>query len=284
MAQASDETQRQHPTEQATHSPHFTEDRTVQTYTRIHLPRVFTPWAGMLLEAVPTPPGAVVLDVATGPGTVARQAAVQSGPSGRVTGVDFSAAMLSAARAWPAEPGAAPIEYVEASAASIPLPDATFDVAYCQQGLQHIADPLSALREMRRVLKPGGLLGVAIWTRSPFGIFRTVVSEVAGTDAGPQPSTFGRDPEQLASTLRDLGFHDVHVQTREMVSVLEGGIPQAIEVGQATSGGAALERLSPAGQQAVREAMARALVDMVVDGAVHLPSASNIASARSGGA
>jgi SAM-dependent methyltransferase len=263
-----------------THSPYFGQDVTVQTYINIHLPRVFVPWARILLDSVPPRPGDAVVDVATGPGTVARQAAVLIGPSGRVTGVDLSAAMLAVGRAWPPEPGAAPIDYVDASATAIPLPDAMFDVAYCQQGLQHIADPVAALREMRRLLKPGGLLGVAVWTQSPFGLFRRVVSEVAGTDDGPQPSAFGRDSDQLATALRDLGFVDVHVQTRELLAVLEGGIPQALQVAEATSGGAAMAALPAERQQAVRDAIADALQGQMKDGAVLLPSGSNIASGR----
>jgi SAM-dependent methyltransferase len=265
-----------------THSPHFAQDATVQTYTSIHLPRVFVPWARILLEVVPPRPGDVVLDVATGPGTVARHAAGLVGPSGRVTGVDISAAMLSAGRAWPPEPGAAPIEYVESSAASIPLADATFDVAYCQQGLQHMSDPLAALSEMRRVLKPGGRLGVAVWTRSPFGLFREIVAEVGVAGDGPQPSAFGRDSVQLVAALRDLGFQDVEVQHRELVAVLEGGIPQALQVAEATSAGAALASLSATQKQAVRDAIARALEPHVRDGAVHLSSAANIATGTRG--
>jgi ubiquinone/menaquinone biosynthesis C-methylase UbiE len=264
-----------------TRSPHFTQDATVQTYTSIHLPRVFAPWARILLEVVPPRPGDAVLDVATGPGTVARHAAQVVGASGRVTGVDFSAAMLSAARAWPGEPDAAPIEYVESSATSLPLPNATFDVAYCQQGLQHISDPVAALLEIRRVLKPGGLLGVAVWTQSPFGIFRQVVADLGLADSGPQPSTFGRDSALLVSALRELGFQDVRVQVRELVSVLEGGIPQALQVAEATSGGAVLGSLSASRRQAVRDAIVHALEPHVRDGAVHLRSASNIAAARS---
>ncbi len=263
-----------------TRSPHFTQDATVQTYTSIHLPRVFVPWARVLLEVVPPQPGDAVLDVATGPGTVARHAARLVGAGGRITGVDISAAMLSVGRAWPLEPGAAPIEYVESSAASIPLPDAAFDVAYCQQGLQHMSDPLAALREIRRLLKPSGRMGVAVWKQSPFGLFRQVVAEVGMADNGPQPSTFGRDSAQLAAALRDLGFEDVQVQTRELVAVLEGGIPQALQVAEATSGGAVLASLSATRQQAVRDAIVRALEPHVRDGAVHLRSASNIAAAR----
>lgn len=120
-----------------TRSPHFTQDATAQTYRAIQLPHIFVPWARVLLELVPPREGDVVLDVATGPGTVARQVAALAGPRGRVTGLDISAAMLSVGRSWPAEAGAAPIQYVESSASSMPLPDASYDVVYCQQGMQH---------------------------------------------------------------------------------------------------------------------------------------------------
>ena len=263
-----------------TRSPHFGQDATVQTYREIHLPRVFTPWARVLLEIAPPRIGDAVLDVATGPGTVARQAALLVGPTGRVTGVDISAAMLAVGREWPAESRSAPIEYVESSASVLPLPDSTFDAAYCQQGLQHMADPIAALREMLRVLKPGGLLGVALWTQSPFGVFREVVGEIAGADLGPQPSDFGRDAGELASTLRDVGFREVNVENRELLSVLEGGIPQALQVAQATSGGSVMARLSAEQQAMVRERITQALQPAIVDGAVHLRSATNIASAR----
>jgi len=263
-----------------TRSPHFGRDANVQTYTSIHLPRVFAPWARVLLEVVPPYTGDVVLDVATGPGTVARHAARLVGASGRVTGVDISAAMLAVGRGWAPEPDAAPIEYVESSASSIPLQDTAYDVAYCQQGLQHMADPLAALGEMLRVLKVGGRLGVAVWTQSPFGIFRQVVADMGMADDGPQPSTFGRESEQLRTALYSVGFEDVQVRVREHVAVLEGGISQALRVAEATSGGAVMASLSAARQQALRDAIAKALEPHVKDGAVHLRSASNIAAAR----
>src|SRR5579859_5181686 len=96
-----------------TRSPHFAQAATVETYVRIQLPRVFVPWARVLLELVPPRRGDTVLDVATGPGSVAREAARLVGTSGRVTGLDMSAAMLAAARAWQPEAGSAPIEYVQ---------------------------------------------------------------------------------------------------------------------------------------------------------------------------
>jgi len=265
-----------------TRSPHFGEEATARTYSQIHLPRVFTPWARILIEVVPARPGETVLDVATGPGTVAREAARLAGPTGRVVGVDISAAMLGVARGWPAEAGAAPIEYVESSATAMPLADGTFDVAYCQQGLQHMSDADAALREIHRLLQVGGRLGVATWQQSPFGVFREVVARMGDASAGIQPSTFGRDAAELRLALRAAGFTDVEVQTRELTSVLEGGIPQALEVAAATSGASGLLAAPPERRQAIRDAIAEALQPYLEGGAVRLPSIANLASAVRG--
>jgi ubiquinone/menaquinone biosynthesis C-methylase UbiE len=263
-----------------TRSPHFGREAAASTYRDIHLPRIFAPWARVLLELVPVRPGEAVLDVATGPGTVARVAAALAGPSGRVVGVDISPAMLAIGRAWTPEAGAAPIEYLEASASSMPVPDAAFDVAYCQQGLQHMADPLAALREMRRALKPAGRIGLAVWVRSPFGVFRDVLASLGVRSDGPQPSEFGRDPAELAGVLREMGFKDVQVQSRELVGVLEGGIPQALEVAEATGAGVALVEASPEQAAAIRQAITRALEPSVRQDGLHLASVANIASAH----
>jgi SAM-dependent methyltransferase len=186
--------------------------------------------------------------------------------------------MLTVARGFPQEPAAAAIQYVEASATRIPLPGGTFDVAFCQQGLQHMADPMQALQEIKRLLKQGGRIGVAVWHQSPFGLFREAVANLNLPSSGARPSGFGREPADLAKALRDAGFANVEVQQRRLESVLEGGVPQALEVAVATSAGAGMHTLNTQQQQAVREAMTRVLEPLLQADGVHLLSVSNIAS------
>jgi SAM-dependent methyltransferase len=263
-----------------TRSPHFGREATATTYRDIQLPRIFDPWARMLLDFVPPHAGDAVLDVATGPGTVARQGAARVGRNGRVVGIDISAAMLGVARARSVEPGSAPIEYAESSAASMPVPDAAFDVAYCQQGLQHMADPNAALAQIRRALKPGGRLGVALWVRSPSALFREVVVGLGLGGGGQQALNIGRDAAGLVALLRDAGFQDVHVDERSLESVLEGGVPQALELARATSAYAGMEESTAEQQATINAALTAALQPLVQPDGVHLVSVANLASAH----
>jgi ubiquinone/menaquinone biosynthesis C-methylase UbiE len=118
-----------------------------KAYDELFVPVLFEPWAKLLLDEVKLQSGEAVLDVATGPGTVARLAAVRLGSQGRIVATDISVPMLDVAKAKPAVAGAAQIEYVESPAAPLAAPSATFDVVLCQQGLQFFPDRPGALRE-----------------------------------------------------------------------------------------------------------------------------------------
>jgi ubiquinone/menaquinone biosynthesis C-methylase UbiE len=125
-----------------------------EVYERELVPAVFGPWAPILVELAHPRTGERVVDIACGTGIVARIAAARIGPTGAMAGVDLNPGMLSVARSVAAtnsQPGA-PIQWHEASADKLPFPDGSFDIVYCQLGLQFFADRAAALREMRRVL------------------------------------------------------------------------------------------------------------------------------------
>ena len=120
---------------------------------------------------------------------------------------------------------------------------------------------------------------MAIWQQSPFSLFRQVVGNLNVPAEGAQPSTFGRDPGDLSAALQQAGFTDVEVQTRQLVSVIEGGLVQTLEMAIATSAGASMQNLTAEQQAQVRAALSDALQPMVKDDGVHLTSITNIASA-----
>ena len=79
---------------------------------------------------------------------------------GRVIGLDAAPGVLEHARAHAAEEAVDNVRFVAGDIYDLDVPDAEFDVVYANQLLQHLADPVRAIGEMRRVLKPGGLLAV----------------------------------------------------------------------------------------------------------------------------
>lgn len=114
-------------------------------------------WRRSTLAALGLRPGQRVLDVATGTGKLALAAADAVGPGGEVVALDASPRML--ARARRAE-GSARVRWLEADAMAMPFEDASFDALTVGFGLRNMPDFDAALREMRRVLRPGGRLAV----------------------------------------------------------------------------------------------------------------------------
>ncbi|MGY1723904.1 methyltransferase domain-containing protein [Blastococcus sp. SYSU DS0533] len=103
-------------------------------------------------------PGLDLLDVGCGPGTITADLAARVAP-GRVLGLDLSADPLDEARAHAGRAGVE-VTFAVGDVYSLDLPDASFDVVHAHQVLQHLTDPVAALREMARVCRPGGLVAV----------------------------------------------------------------------------------------------------------------------------
>jgi ubiquinone/menaquinone biosynthesis C-methylase UbiE len=100
-------------------------------------------------------PGRSLLDIGCGPGTITVDLAARVAP-GRVTAVEVTEQALGLARAEADRRGQENIDFVVADVHALDFPDGTFDVVHAHQVLQHVADPVGALTEMRRVCRPGG--------------------------------------------------------------------------------------------------------------------------------
>jgi SAM-dependent methyltransferase len=142
---------------------HFTSEEGARRYQETLVPLMFAPSARLLVAQANLPAGAHVLDVATGTGVVAREAAVAIGSTGHVSAIDTTDTMLDMARVQPAPPDAAPIEYIQSAIEDAALPSAGFDAAFCQQALQFFENPAPALARIRQALRPEGRLHVALW-------------------------------------------------------------------------------------------------------------------------
>ncbi len=233
----------------------------MQIYEDVLVPRLFTPWARLLLDGLDLQPGEEVLDVACGPGSVTRLAAIQVGRRGRVIGVDLSPAMLAIARAKPVVPGAAPIDYHEAPADRLPVADADFDVAVCQQGLQFFSNRAAALAEMRRALRAAGRVGIAVWAgieqAPPLAALEDAIREVVGDELADRyrGGPWGMpDADELQKLLEESGFDDVRVTQHALPLNFES-----------------------ATQEQLAQALERTLA---VDGALHAEAVAHLAFAR----
>jgi SAM-dependent methyltransferase len=159
-----------------------------------------------------------VLDVACGTGIVARTAAARIGPTGAVVGVDLNPGMLSIARSIVlTDSHAAPLQWQEANAGKLPFPNESFDIVYCQLGLQFFADRRAAVGEMRRVLRAGGRLALMVWRdESPgFTVLAEALERHVGEPAAIMRAPFGlSNADELASLVRDAGFQNIEIQQR----------------------------------------------------------------------
>lgn len=184
-----------------------------EVYEREFVPALFGPWAADLVERAAPAVGARVLDVACGTGVVARLLPPRVGPTGRVVGLDLDPGMLAAARAASA---GVPIEWLEGSALAMPLPDGAFDLVLCQQGLQFFPDRAAALREMHRVLAPGGRLVVAVWKASGhcpgFAAIERALAKYVGVDAAKLPPFSFGDRAALRGVIAGAGFRDLAIR------------------------------------------------------------------------
>jgi len=200
--------------------------------------------------------GESMLEVGCGTGVFLPGLAAIAGPEGRVVGLDHSASFLDEARKRLIDAALADqVELVEGDVHDLPFADATFDAAHCERVLMHVADPALAIREMQRVVRPGG---------------RVVIAEVYAAGARmahPDPEAEGLISSMLVSGIRNTsmgialrglliqaGFTDVG---GEVVAYFEESLDQdeAVEWTAAARGLATRGVLDPTRAEAAIEAM-----------------------------
>jgi SAM-dependent methyltransferase len=154
-----------------------------ETYERLFVPAEFQEWAPRVAAAAGVRAGQRVLDVACGTGVLAREVARLVGRSGSVVGLDAGAGMLAVASRLSPE-----IEWQQGTAGALPFDSHSFDAVVSQFGLMFFPDRALALREMMRVLRPGGTIAVAVWDsleRTPaYADLVALIDRVAGRRAG----------------------------------------------------------------------------------------------------
>ena len=170
------------------------------------------PWTDDLILQARCKDGERVLDVACGPGLVAGRVNRVSNATCKIAGIDINEAMLNTARKTP------DIDWHLGSAAALPFADRSFDVVFCQQGLQFFPDRAAAMREMSRVLAPGGRLSLNVWGPFDRQSFDVVYWDCVRAFFGPEAmasSTLGfslSPAAELRKLATDAGLRDVKIR------------------------------------------------------------------------
>jgi SAM-dependent methyltransferase len=264
-------------------------------YERHGAPRG-APFTPPLLALAPPWPGARVLDVACGTGVVARAVAAMLGPGGLAVAVDRSPAMAAATRIRAHEGAATRLHAAVMDAHALALPDASFDLVYCQFGLMLMAQPARAAAELARVVRPGGTVAAVVWGPSAgvvgfaayFAAAHTAVPDALPAEQHPVFSLSA--PGALGALLAAAGLH---VEREERVAVEDAHagledywtwVSEVLGFPVEAPDGWQMRRIvdyPPAIQQRTRaEALARVMLYLQPDLRLVLPSEAVLAVAR----
>jgi ubiquinone/menaquinone biosynthesis C-methylase UbiE len=255
-----------------------------ENYETFMVPAFFGPWAERMAARAEPIAGVAALDVGSGTGVVARRLA--SLGANRTVGLDASSAMLGVARAAASREGVE-IDWREGTAEGLPFGEGEFDLVTCQFALMFFADRAAALREMYRVLRPGGRFCLSVLQpigRHPFyGALDRAIERRLGASGVGQIFALG-DADALAARIAREGFRDVAVEPASMDARFGdpgGFIAGEIEVDTAAI--PSMQALDAAARgdlvQAIAGELAAPLAEVTQNGEVVMPFHVLIASA-----
>jgi SAM-dependent methyltransferase len=246
------------------------------------------PVSQWLVDRVDPQPSLRILELAAGPGDTGLRAAELLHPMGTLILTDVSEAMVEIARARAAELGISNVEFKIMDAEWIDLPTADVDGVICRWGYMLLADPEAALRETRRVLKPGGTVALAAWTGPEDNPWSSVPnSELVkmGAAEPPDPTAPGqfawRDAAVIEEALEDAGFVLAELDQVDFTfrfESLDDWWDAQLELSPGLYEGVA--RLTPAQRDDLRDAIDARVAEWVApDGSVALPARTHVAAA-----
>ena len=255
-----------------------------EIYEKHLVPALFAPWAKFVLKSRAPAKGQSALDVACGTGLGARLLAEAVGAEGSVTGVDNDEAMLATARAVSPPSSAAPIRWQQASADDLPFADQAFDYILCLEGIQFFPNRTRAVREMRRVLRPDGILVASVWGAIEQNPGYAALAEGLKKFISPEAANLAAlslsDPLATKQVFEAAGFGKVDVK----VSTLDVLFPSSAALVDWMAGGSHSTRhklalLDHAKRQQFYAFVASHLTKYKSDDGLRLPSCRNVAVA-----
>jgi SAM-dependent methyltransferase len=187
-----------------------------EVYERCFVPAIFGQWAPRMTDAARVASGDRVLDVGCGTGVLAQTAADRVAAESQVTGLDRNEGMLAVARRLRPK-----IDWRQGDATALPFRDASYDVVMSQFALMYFPDRIAALKEMVRVLRPGGRFAIAVWGPYERATSYVILTEITQRRCGQAAADVLTAPFALGNqdTLRDLchaaGLHGAVVALRD---------------------------------------------------------------------
>lgn len=261
------------------------EGSSAEAYERYLVPAATSRWAEHLIQLAAPTGGERVLDVGCGTGIVARTVAPLVGEQGSVTGLDINDDMLAVARRVTAT-ARPPVDWRQGDAAALPFPDGSFDVLFCQYAMAFFPDLAAALREMRRVLAPGGRLALMVGRPVEQNRVYGLIAESMARHAGPQAGVMMRSPfpswtaDDLRNTVSGAGLHDVRVGIHIMTLRYPSAADLLWQEASYSPLAGAFAALDPATREALLSDVTAALAPYTDDDGVVFPIESHTVAAR----